>query len=105
MLEAPDIRPLRASDISAANRRHDDAVAYSPWFRLWQRYGVCYRGEAEGGLRIQSSCHIPVERRVNAHTNQNMATSRHTWGTPSFSTDEGMMGRRFRYRSTRSGTR
>jgi hypothetical protein len=54
MLEAPDIRPLRASDISAANRRHDDALAHSPWFRLWQQYGVCCRGEAEGGLRIQS---------------------------------------------------
>ena len=25
MFEAPDIRPLSASDISAANRRHDDS--------------------------------------------------------------------------------
>jgi hypothetical protein len=43
MFEAADIRPLSASDISAANRRHDDKLAYSPWFRLWQRYGVCCR--------------------------------------------------------------
>jgi hypothetical protein len=36
MFEAPDIRPLSASDISAANRRHDETLAYSPWFRLWK---------------------------------------------------------------------
>jgi len=46
MFEAPDIRPLSASDISAANRRHDDMLAHSPWFRLWQRYGVCCRTES-----------------------------------------------------------
>jgi len=43
MFEAPDIRPLSASDISAANRRHDETLAHCPWFRLWQRYGVCCR--------------------------------------------------------------
>jgi hypothetical protein len=43
MFEAPDIRPLNASDISAANRRHDEMLAHSPWFRLWQQYGVCCR--------------------------------------------------------------
>ena len=42
----PDTRPLSLSDISAANRRHDKAQAHSPWFRLWQRYGVCYRPES-----------------------------------------------------------
>jgi hypothetical protein len=46
MFEAPDIRPLSASDISAANRRHDEMLAHSPWFRLWQRYGVCCRTES-----------------------------------------------------------
>jgi hypothetical protein len=46
MFEAPDIRPLSASDISAANRRHDEMLAHSPWFRLWQRYGVCCRAES-----------------------------------------------------------
>jgi hypothetical protein len=40
---APDTRPLSASDISAANRRHDDMLAHSPWFRLWQQYGLCCR--------------------------------------------------------------
>jgi hypothetical protein len=39
----PDPRPLNASDISAANRRHDDMLAHSPWFRLWQQYGICCR--------------------------------------------------------------
>lgn len=39
----PDTRPLSASDLSAANRKHDEMLAHSPWFRLWQRYGVCSR--------------------------------------------------------------
>jgi hypothetical protein len=42
----PDTRPLSASDLSAANRRHDEKLANSPWFRLWQRYGVCCRTDA-----------------------------------------------------------
>ena len=46
MWEAADIRPLSASDISAANRRHDEMLARSPWFQLWQQYGVCCRTEA-----------------------------------------------------------
>jgi hypothetical protein len=43
---APDARPLSASDLSAANRRHDEQQASSPWFRLWRRYGVCCRSES-----------------------------------------------------------
>jgi len=46
MFEAPDIRPFNASHISAANRRHDERLAQSPWFRLWQDFGVCCRPEA-----------------------------------------------------------
>jgi hypothetical protein len=42
----PDTRPLSPSDLAAANRRHDDMLAQSPWFRLWQRYGVCCRPES-----------------------------------------------------------
>jgi hypothetical protein len=42
----PDTRPMSASDLAAANRRHDDLLANSPWFRLWQRYGVCCRTES-----------------------------------------------------------
>ena len=45
MFEAPDVRPLSPSDISAANRKHDVALAHSPWFRLWQSYGICCRSE------------------------------------------------------------
>ncbi len=51
MFEALDIRPLSASDPSAANRRHDEILAHSPWFRLWQRYGVCCR-TASPALRL-----------------------------------------------------
>ena len=39
ILTLPDTKSLRPSDLSAANRRHDDMHAQSPWFRLWQRYG------------------------------------------------------------------
>ena len=42
----PDARPLSASDLSAANRRHDEKQASSPWFRLWQRYGICCHSES-----------------------------------------------------------
>jgi hypothetical protein len=46
ILALPDTRPLSASDLAAANRRHDEHQASSPWFRLWQRYGVCCRAES-----------------------------------------------------------
>ncbi|HZR64879.1 MAG TPA: hypothetical protein VFA85_07010 [Terriglobales bacterium] len=46
LFEAPDIRPFSASDISAANRRHDETLAHSPWFHLFQDFGVCCRPEA-----------------------------------------------------------
>ena len=42
----PDTRPMSPSDLAAANRRHDEMLAHSPWFRLWQRYGVCCRAES-----------------------------------------------------------
>jgi hypothetical protein len=41
----PDSRPLTSSDLSAANRKHDEMNAKSPWFRLWQAYGICCRPE------------------------------------------------------------
>lgn len=37
----PDTRRLRLADREAANRRHDEMHAESPWFKLWQRYGIC----------------------------------------------------------------
>jgi hypothetical protein len=52
MFEAADVRPLSTSDISAANRRHDEALAHSPWFRLGERYGICCRSESASGLRL-----------------------------------------------------
>jgi hypothetical protein len=42
----PDTRPLSASDLAAANRRHDETLAHSPWFRLSQQFGVCCRPES-----------------------------------------------------------
>jgi hypothetical protein len=42
----PDKRPLSPSDIAAANQRHDKMLANSPWFRLWQSYGVCCRPQS-----------------------------------------------------------
>jgi hypothetical protein len=49
-----DTRPLTPTDLSDANRRHDEMNAHNPWFRLWQRYGLCCRCETEGGLRMRS---------------------------------------------------
>ena len=46
LFEVPDTRPLSASDLAAANRSHDEKLGNSPWFRLWQRYGVCCRTES-----------------------------------------------------------
>ena len=46
MFALPDHRPLNANDLAAANRRHDEKLAHSPWFRLWQRYGVCCRADS-----------------------------------------------------------
>jgi hypothetical protein len=46
MFEAADIRPFTESDISAANRRHDAMLAQSPWFRIWQDFGICCRSES-----------------------------------------------------------
>jgi hypothetical protein len=43
MFALPDKRPLSASDLAAANRRHDEKLAHSPWFKLWQSYGICCR--------------------------------------------------------------
>jgi len=42
----PDTRTLSPRELAAANRRHDEMLAHSPWFRLWQRYGVCCRAES-----------------------------------------------------------
>lgn len=50
----PDNRPLSASDLAAANRKHDEALSRSPWFRLWQSYGVCCR-PADPGLALPES--------------------------------------------------
>jgi hypothetical protein len=42
----PDPRPMSASDLAAANRRHDEKLAHSPWFKLWQSYGICCRADS-----------------------------------------------------------
>jgi hypothetical protein len=31
------VTTICGSLVSAANRRHDQTLAHSPWFRLWQR--------------------------------------------------------------------
>lgn len=43
ILALPDSRRLGLADREAAQRRHDELLAHNPWFRLWQRYGVCSR--------------------------------------------------------------
>jgi hypothetical protein len=46
MFALPDKRPLSARDLTAANRRHDEKLANSPWFKLWQSCGICCRNES-----------------------------------------------------------
>ena len=46
ILTVPDPRPLTANDLSAVNRRHDEKLANSPWFRLWRQYGIGCRDES-----------------------------------------------------------
>jgi len=46
LFAAPDKRPLSTSDVCAANRKHDEVLSRNPWFRLWQRYGICTRSES-----------------------------------------------------------
>jgi hypothetical protein len=51
ILEMPDPRPLTSNDVLAANQKHDAKLANSPWFRLWQTYGICCRSTpSEFGL-------------------------------------------------------
>ena len=51
ILEMPDPRPLTSNDVLAANQKHDAKLANSPWFRLWQTYGICWRSTpSEFGL-------------------------------------------------------
>lgn len=53
LFELPDIRPLTESDVAAANQRHDQSLATSPWFKLWRDFGVCCRpGSPDGEHRI-----------------------------------------------------
>src|SRR5260370_334969 len=61
MFEAPDIRPLSTSDISAANRRHDEMLAHSPWFRLWQQYWVCSRADYPHSPPVSFDTHSLLE--------------------------------------------
>jgi hypothetical protein len=35
-----DSRAMNASDLDAANRRHDEECARNPWFRVWQQFGL-----------------------------------------------------------------
>jgi hypothetical protein len=49
----PDTRPLTPTDLEAANRRHDQALAASPWFKLWQSYGICCRTATEFPVRLE----------------------------------------------------
>jgi hypothetical protein len=46
MFALPDTRPLTPTDLAAANRAHDKKLSSSPWFRLWQQFGVCCRTES-----------------------------------------------------------
>src|SRR6266576_1230738 len=67
----PDTRPLNPNDLSAANRRHDEANAYSPWFRIWERYGVCCRLESSA-LRLGRYKWLDIRRIKYLHRNSHL---------------------------------
>jgi len=46
IFDLSDTRPLTPKDVAAANRTHDKKLSNSPWFRLWQDFGVCCRTES-----------------------------------------------------------
>jgi hypothetical protein len=81
MFEAPDIRPLSASDMDAANRRHDEALAHSPWFRLWQRYGVCCRRIPDAAARRYKQLK-PESREPDSQKVQSSASVAELWLEP-----------------------
>ena len=64
MLEAPDVRPLGASYIFAANRRHDEMLAHSPWFRLGSSSGFAAEVKPKAGFGFRASAASPVSRRA-----------------------------------------
>jgi hypothetical protein len=66
---APDTRPLSPADLIAANQRHDDMLAHSPWFRLLAELrdllsltGESFpSGRERHGPRFQITCAIDSE--------------------------------------------
>ena len=46
-IKLPEQKPLRMADWEAANLKHDETWANSPWFRLWKR-------QREQTLRVQA---------------------------------------------------
>jgi hypothetical protein len=64
MFEAPDVRPLSASDISAANRRHDEMLAHSPWFRFGSILVSAAEMKLKAGFGFRASAAFPVLSRM-----------------------------------------
>ena len=55
MFEAPDIRPLRPSDLAAANRRHDDMLAQARGFGSGSTSGFAAGVKPKAGLGFKAS--------------------------------------------------
>jgi len=72
-----DTRPLSLSDISAANQRHDEMLAHSPWFRCGS-ITECVAGmKRMRGPGFKASAAFTVEcqyQQVISYTNPNAAT-------------------------------
>ena len=59
----PDTRPLSPSDLSATNRKHDEVLAHSPWFRLCSTTAL-------GRLRLRNTIRLStVERSIGRPVN------------------------------------
>jgi hypothetical protein len=55
----PDTRPLSAGDLAAANRRHDEQQASSPWSAM-AAMSVLYRLVIFSPSRFTGSVRLPV---------------------------------------------
>ena len=60
MFEAPDIRPLSASAISAANPRHDECSRIAHGFSFGSVTEFAAARETEAGLGLRASAAFPV---------------------------------------------
>jgi len=75
----PDARPLSPSDLTAANRKHDEMLSHSRGFVFGNGTGFAAEVKPKAGIRFRASAAFPVECQYQqgiSYTNQSAATQR-----------------------------